>query len=45
MLKVDSVQLAYAGRKILQDIYLDCNPGEIVGILAEMAAASPACLK
>jgi lipopolysaccharide export system ATP-binding protein len=45
MLKVDSVQLAYAGRKILQDIYLDCKSGEIVGILGRNGCGKSSLLK
>jgi lipopolysaccharide export system ATP-binding protein len=45
MLKVDSVQLAYDGRKILQDIYLDCKPGEIVGILGRNGCGKSSLLR
>ncbi|CAM3676032.1 ABC transporter ATP-binding protein [Mucilaginibacter galii] len=45
MLRVDSVQLAFNGRKILQDIYLDCKPGEIVGILGRNGCGKSSLLK
>lgn len=45
MLKVDSVQLAYDGRKILQDVYLDCKPGEIVGMLGRNGCGKSSLLK
>jgi lipopolysaccharide export system ATP-binding protein len=45
MLKVDSVQLAYDGRKILQDIYLNCQPGEILGILGRNGCGKSSLLK
>jgi lipopolysaccharide export system ATP-binding protein len=45
MLKVDSVQLAFNGRKVLQDIYLDCKPGEIVGLLGRNGCGKSSLLK
>lgn len=45
MLKVDSVQLTFNGRKILQDIYLDCKPGEIVGLLGRNGCGKSSLLK
>ncbi|QJD97643.1 ATP-binding cassette domain-containing protein [Mucilaginibacter robiniae] len=45
MLKVDSVQLAYHGRKILQDVYLDCKPGEVTGLLGRNGCGKSSLLK
>jgi ABC-type multidrug transport system ATPase subunit len=45
MLKVDSVLLAYDNRKILQDVYLDCKPGEIVGLLGRNGCGKSSLLK
>ncbi len=45
MLKVDSVELSYDGRKILQDIYLDCKPAEVVGLLGRNGCGKSSLLK
>ena len=45
MLKVDSVELSYNGRKILQDIYLDCKPTEVVGLLGRNGCGKSSLLK
>lgn len=45
MLKVDSVELSYNGRKILQDIYLDCKPAEVVGLLGRNGCGKSSLLK
>jgi lipopolysaccharide export system ATP-binding protein len=45
MLKVDSVYLEFAGRKILQDIYIDCKPGEITGLLGRNGSGKSSLLK
>ena len=45
MLRIDSVQLAYGNRKILQDVYLDCKPGEIVGLLGRNGCGKSSLLK
>ncbi len=45
MLKVDSIELSYTGRKILQDIYLDCKPAEIVGLLGRNGCGKSSLLK
>ena len=45
MLKVDSVQLEYDGRKILQDVYLDCKPVEITGLLGRNGCGKSSLLR
>ena len=45
MLKVDSVQLDYNGRKILQGIYLDCQENEVVGLLGRNGCGKSSLLK
>lgn len=45
MLKVDSVELSYNGRKILQGIYLDCQPNEVVGLLGRNGCGKSSLLK
>lgn len=45
MLKVDSVELSYNGQKILQGIYLDCKPNEIVGLLGRNGCGKSSLLK
>lgn len=45
MLKVDSVELDFDGRKILQDIYLDCKPNEVVGLLGRNGCGKSTLLK
>lgn len=44
-LKVDSVQLEFDGRKILQDIYLDCSTGEVVGVLGRNGCGKSSLLR
>jgi len=44
-LKVDSVQLAFGLRKILQDVYLECRQGEIVGLLGRNGSGKSSLLK
>lgn len=44
-LKVDSVQLAFDLRKILQDVYLECQQGEIVGLLGRNGCGKSSLLK
>jgi ABC-type multidrug transport system ATPase subunit len=44
-LKVDSVQLEFDGRKILQDIHLTCNQGEIIGLLGRNGCGKSSLLK
>lgn len=45
MLKVDSVQLSFNDRKILQDVYLNCKQGEIIGLLGRNGSGKSSLLK
>ncbi|MFA6085182.1 ATP-binding cassette domain-containing protein [Mucilaginibacter sp.] len=44
-LKVDSVQLEFSGRKILQSVYLNCMQGEVVGLLGRNGCGKSSLLK
>jgi lipopolysaccharide export system ATP-binding protein len=44
-LKIDSVQLAFNKRKILQDIYLECKQGEVIGLLGRNGSGKSSLLK
>lgn len=44
-LKVDSVQLEFDGRKILQDVYLHCDKGEVLGLLGRNGCGKSSLLK
>ena len=44
-LKVDSVQLEFSGRKILQSVYLNCIQGEVVGLLGRNGCGKSSLLK
>ena len=44
-LKVDSVQLEFDGRKILQDVYLNCTQGQIIGLLGRNGSGKSSLLK
>ena len=44
-LKVDSVQLEFDGRKILQDVYLSCSQGQIIGLLGSNGSGKSSLLK
>ena len=45
LLKVDSVQLSFNDRKILQDVYLNCKQGEIIGLLGRNGSGKSSLLK
>lgn len=45
ILKVDSVQMEYEGRKILRDVHLTCKQGEIVGLLGRNGCGKSSLLK
>ena len=45
ILKVDSVQLEFDGRKILQDVYLSCQQGEVIGLLGRNGCGKSSLLK
>src|SRR5476651_396524 len=45
VLKVDSIQLEFDGRKILQDVYLSCSKGEIVGLLGRNGSGKSSLLR
>ncbi|MBD1366031.1 ATP-binding cassette domain-containing protein [Mucilaginibacter sp. ZT4R22] len=44
-LKVDSVQLEFDGRKILQSVYLNCRQGEVIGLLGRNGCGKSSLLK
>lgn len=44
-LKVDSIQLDFDGRKILQDVYLDCKQGEVIGLLGRNGCGKSSLLR
>ncbi|WP_158642840.1 ATP-binding cassette domain-containing protein [Mucilaginibacter ginsenosidivorax] len=45
ILKTDSVQLEFGGRKILQDVYLECKQGEVLGILGRNGCGKSSLLR
>jgi len=44
-LKVDSVQLEFGDRKILQDVWLSCTQGEVVGLLGRNGSGKSSLLR
>ncbi|MCD8742061.1 ABC transporter ATP-binding protein [Mucilaginibacter roseus] len=44
-LKVDSVQLEFDDRKILQDVFLSCSTGEVVGLLGRNGCGKSSLLR
>lgn len=45
MLKVDSVQLDFNGREILRNVYINCKPGEVTGLLGRNGSGKSSLLK
>lgn len=45
ILKVDSVQLAFEERKILQDVYLECRQGQVIGLLGRNGSGKSSLLR
>jgi lipopolysaccharide export system ATP-binding protein len=45
VLKVDSVELSFDDRKILQDVHLSCRPGQIIGLLGRNGCGKSSLLK
>jgi lipopolysaccharide export system ATP-binding protein len=45
ILTVDSVQLTFGNRKILQDVYLECKQGEVVGLFGRNGSGKSSLLK
>lgn len=45
ILKVDSVQLAFEDRKILQDVHITCRQGEVIGLLGRNGCGKSSLLK
>ncbi|WP_454802433.1 ATP-binding cassette domain-containing protein [Mucilaginibacter phyllosphaerae] len=45
VLKVDSVQLAFNERKILQDVYLECQQGQVIGLLGRNGSGKSSLLR
>jgi lipopolysaccharide export system ATP-binding protein len=44
-LKVDSVMLEFDNRKILQDVWLNCTQGEVIGLLGRNGSGKSSLLK
>ena len=44
-LKVDSVQLEFGDRKILQDVWLHCTQGEVIGLLGRNGSGKSSLLR
>lgn len=44
-LEVDSVSLAFGGRKILTDVYLKCETGEVIGLLGRNGSGKSSLLR
>ncbi|WP_428224010.1 ATP-binding cassette domain-containing protein [Flavobacterium sp.] len=45
LLEVDSVQVRYAGRLVVSDVYLQCQAGQIVGLLGRNGSGKSSLLK
>lgn len=44
-LEIDSVNLSFGGRQILSNVYLSCEPGQVVGILGRNGSGKSCLLK
>ena len=44
-LNVDSIQLEFGNRRILQDVHLDCKQGEIIGLLGRNGCGKSSLLR
>ncbi|RVU02950.1 ATP-binding cassette domain-containing protein [Mucilaginibacter limnophilus] len=44
-LKVDSVQLEFDDRKILQDVFISCTQGEVIGLLGRNGCGKSSLLR
>ncbi|MFD0764830.1 ATP-binding cassette domain-containing protein [Mucilaginibacter lutimaris] len=44
-LKADSIELAFDGRKILRDVHLTCQQGEVIGLLGRNGCGKSSLLK
>ena len=45
MLEIDSVSLSFWGRKVLSGCYLQCKPGEVLGLLGRNGSGKSSLLK
>ncbi|RYU92467.1 ATP-binding cassette domain-containing protein [Mucilaginibacter terrigena] len=45
ILKVDSVQLAFNDRRILQDVHLECRQGQVIGLLGRNGSGKSSLLR
>jgi lipopolysaccharide export system ATP-binding protein len=45
ILKADSIEIDFDGRKILQGVYLDCKQGEVLGLLGRNGCGKSTMLK
>jgi ABC-type multidrug transport system ATPase subunit len=44
-LEIDSIELAFDGRKILSNIYLQCKTGEVIGLLGRNGSGKSSLMK
>ena len=45
VLKADSIEIDFDGRKILQGVYLECKQGEVLGLLGRNGCGKSTLLK